>query len=200
MYHQFKELGENVSVNKELEIQGAGQGITIVRPAISNPDGGELGSVIFKVQANNVKIHELTLDGKNDLITGVGDVDASTGIITDWSYGAGDWTNLEVSFVTVQDVSLRGIEASNNGANTNVFNIHDNTIDGVQSNAASIGIYIWEDAGAVGINTIMNCYIGIWTGASFGSNIFANNITNISGGTAIESDFNGEAGGSGVAY
>src|SRR6185295_10855316 len=88
---------ENVEVNKEVEIEGAGQALTFVIPATSNPSaGGSLGSAIFYIQADNVTIHDLTADGKNPGITLAADVDASTGIITDWTSGGGDWTNLEV--------------------------------------------------------------------------------------------------------
>ena len=99
---------ENVSVNKEVEIEGAGQGLTIVRPAISDPTNGTLASPIFLVKSSNVKIHHLTADGKNDAITGVGDIDASSGIVTD--FNAFDCTNLEVHHVTVKDVYRRGIQ------------------------------------------------------------------------------------------
>ncbi|HZV70501.1 MAG TPA: NosD domain-containing protein [Saprospiraceae bacterium] len=188
---------ENVIVNKQLEIQGAGQGVTIVRPATSNPTGGSLGSVIFLVQANNVLIHDLTTDGKNPNITGLADVDASTGIITDWS--AGDWTNMTVHHVTVLDVYARGLEAANNVAATNTFNFHHNIINGVQGDANSIAILNYGEAGPIDNNTISNSNGGIYTNYSFGSNISNNNVANLAGGTGIESDNNGGAGGGSVA-
>ncbi|MGB4849336.1 MAG: GEVED domain-containing protein, partial [Saprospiraceae bacterium] len=188
---------ENVTVTKELELQGAGQGLTIVRPAISNPTGGSLGSVIFKVQANNVLIHDLTANGKNPLITGASDVDASTGIINDWS--TGDWTNMVVHHVTVQDVYSRGLEAANDVNATNTFNFHHNTIDGVQGDATSIAILNYGEAGPINDNTITNSNGGIFTNYGFGSNISNNSITNPAGATGIESDNNGGAGGGSVA-
>ncbi len=187
---------ENVTVTKTLEIHGASQAGTIVRPALSDPTGGSLGSAVFLVQANNVLIHDLTVNGMNDNITGTGDVDASTGIITDWS--TGDWSGLEVHHVTVKDVYLRGIEAANDAAATNTFNFHDNTIDGVQGDLSSIAIFNYGDAGPISNNTITNCTGGIQTNYSFGSIISGNTVTINALGTGIESDNNGGAGGGSV--
>ena len=64
---------ENVNVDQSLTIAGAGQGLTTVYSATSNPLGsgpGSLngGSVIFLVAADNVTIHDLTVDGDNPQI------------------------------------------------------------------------------------------------------------------------------------
>jgi hypothetical protein len=186
---------ENVEVNKEVILCGVGQALTIVRPANSNPTGGSLASAIFYVQASNVLIHDLTADGKNDFITGVGDIDASTGIITDWTFGTGDWDNLEVYNVTVKDVYYRGLQATFNSTPNLFFDFYDNIIDGVQGDPQSIGILNWGDAGIIENNIVTNCTNGIVTNESFGTDIFDNNVTGIAGGTCIESDNNGEAGG-----
>jgi hypothetical protein len=67
---------ENILANKDnLELAGAGQALVTIVPGFSGPlcgNGSSLcpeGSSIILVQANNVKIHDLTLDGNNPAIT-----------------------------------------------------------------------------------------------------------------------------------
>ena len=68
---------ENIVVDKTVEIIGAGQGVTIIEPAISDPNcggagGGSLctgGSNVFLIQADNVVIHDLTVEGDNPNLT-----------------------------------------------------------------------------------------------------------------------------------
>src|ERR1022692_5078589 len=87
---------ENVTINKELTISGAGQGITTIYPAVSSPNPGGDGtsslypgsSNVMLVQASNVTISALTIDGDNPNLTsgvvrGGADIDARNGIITD---------------------------------------------------------------------------------------------------------------------
>ncbi len=67
---------ENVVVDKSVTIAGAGVGNTIVLPAVSNPNPctgsslcGGAASNVFLVQADNVVIHDLTVDGDNPALT-----------------------------------------------------------------------------------------------------------------------------------
>ncbi|MEO7311487.1 MAG: hypothetical protein ABIX01_13880, partial [Chitinophagaceae bacterium] len=184
---------DNVIVDKDVTIIGGGQGITTVLPATSNPMGGSLGNPVFLVRANGVTIDDLTVDGKNPAITGAADIDASTGIITDWS--AGDYTNLEVFNVTVMDVYLRGLQAANSVSGSNTFNFHNNIVNGVKGDPASIGIFNYGDAGTITNNTISNANAGIQTNYSIGTTINSNTVTGIAGSTGIESDNSGGAGG-----
>src|SRR6185295_12756820 len=101
--------------------------------------------------------------------------------------------------VTVHDVYSRGIEAANDVANTNTFNFHHNIINGVEGDAASIGILNYGDAGQISNNTITNTTLGIATNYSFGTGITNNAITNVALGTGIETDNNGGAGGGSTA-
>src|ERR1700751_3706645 len=103
------EYFENIVVNKEAKIKGAGA-TTIVYPAVSKPEceggslcGGEASDIIL-VEANNVTIANMTLNGNNPHITsgvvrGEQDIDARNGIITD--HLVGSFSNLTVSRVKV---------------------------------------------------------------------------------------------------
>ena len=99
-------FAENVVVNKPVDIEGAGA-LTTVEPAVSNPNCGGAGgaslcagaSNVFLVQADNVTIHNLTVDGDNPSLTGLSiggaDVDARNGIIT--NHAAGTFNGLTVT-------------------------------------------------------------------------------------------------------
>ena len=77
--------------------------------------GGAASNIIL-VAANNVTVENMTLDGANPALAGSGvlvngaHINARNGIIDDWLVG--DFTNLTVSNVIVQDIYLRGIEVT----------------------------------------------------------------------------------------
>ncbi|MBK7375304.1 MAG: hypothetical protein IPJ02_07055 [Chitinophagaceae bacterium] len=189
---------EDVVVNKELEIKGQGVGLTIVIPATSNPDtgGGTLGGTnVFLVQANNVNIHDLTVDGDNPSLTstvnvGGANIDARNGIIT--NHAAGVFSNFRVNTVTVRNIFLTGINASSGGS----FNISSNTVTNVQANVASVAVSNTGGSGIMNGNTISNANGAIATVNSTGTFILNNVIT--SSATGILSDKNG-FGGTGTA-
>ena len=134
----------------------AGASDVIIYPAVSNPNcgGGGGGSLcagssnIILVQANNVTIHDLTLDGNNPSLvsgtTGNGvDVDARNGIIT--NHPIGTYNNLTIYNCTVKNIYLRGIYASSGGT----FYIHDNTVDNVAGESQSIALFNFGGGGAL---------------------------------------------------
>ncbi|MGB3074652.1 MAG: right-handed parallel beta-helix repeat-containing protein, partial [Chitinophagales bacterium] len=189
---------ENVTVHKEVNIGGAGQGSTFVIPAISNPvcGGGSLcgglASNIFLVQASNVTIHDLTIDGDNPslnssvVVDGV-DIDARNGIITNHSMGV--YQNLEIHDVTLNNIYLRGAYASTGGS----FNFHDNTVDNVQGEAASIGMFNFGGTGIFDNNTVSDCNDAIAANNSTGTVFKNNTVTGSASG--IHTDNNGSSGG-----
>ena len=96
----------------------------MIEPAVSNPvcSPGSLcsgtASNVILVEANNVTISKLTVEGDNPALTsgvvvGGKDIDARNGIIT--NHEAGTFQNLQVTSVTVDDIYLRGIYASSGG-------------------------------------------------------------------------------------
>ncbi len=193
-------FNDNVIVNKQVNIAGQGQGVTMVYPATSNPNcggagGGSLcagGSNVFLVQANNVTIHGLTVDGDNTALTsgtvaGGADLDARNGVITD--HNTGVYSNLEVYNVTIQNIYLRGMYASTGGS----FNFHDNTVNNVQANAASIGMFNFGGAGAFTNNTVTDCNDAIASNWSTGTTYTGNVVSSSASG--IHSDNNGGSGG-----
>ncbi len=188
---------ENVLVNKSVTVDGAGSS-TIVMPGISNPTGGS-GSIysgasnVFLVQANNVKITDLVIDGDNpDLVSGVvvggADLDARNGIITNHLL-ATPYNGLEVSYVTVKNIYLRGIYPSSGGT----FNIHHNTVTNVQGEGASIAIFGWGGPGTIANNVVSYANDGISANHSKGIQ-FLNNTVSFSG-SGIHTDNSGDGGG-----
>lgn len=201
-------FSENVVVNKPVTIQGNGQGSTFVIPAFSGPNTGP-GSLpaghssVFLVQASNVTITSLTINGNNPgLTSGVvvngSDIDARNGIITDWSAG-GDWTNLRVSNVTVMNVYYRGIYSSYGTNPGTTYNFSNNTVTNVAGDtgpaSASVAIDGLGGSGIIANNVISQAFTSIATEYSLGTSISGNTVTVTATGVGIVSNQNGTVGG-----
>lgn len=191
---------ENLTVNKSLTLTGAGQGATIVYPALSaaNPCvgsslcGGAASNIIL-VQADNVTISGFTLDGDNPALTsgivkGGADLDARNGIITNNGV-VGTFNNLTVSFATVKNIYLRGIYASNGGT----FNFHDDIVQNVQGEANSIAMFNFGGGGTFKNNVVSDTNDAISANHSKGTQFLGNMISNSASG--IHSDNAGDGGG-----
>ena len=188
---------ENVTVPKGIQITGAGV-TTVVEPAISSPTcagGSSLCagvSNVFLVQADDVTIDHLKIDGDNPALNGTvvggANVDARNGIIT--NHPAGIFTNLSVHDVTVKNVFLRGIYASSGGT----FNFTNNTVDNVQGEDNSVAIFSFTGAGVMNGNTVSNAGVAVGTNHSSGTQL-TNNIVTASG-NGVQSSNEGDGGGS----
>jgi hypothetical protein len=200
---------ENLVVTNPVELAGAGAGATIIEPALSAPNpctnsslcGGTASNIIL-VQANNVTIHDMTLDGDNpNLTSGIevngADIDARNGIIT--NHAAGVYNNLTIYNCTVKNIYLRGIYASSGGT----FYIHDNTVDNVAADAQSIAIMnfggggpLTDGSGHVSSfvsNHVSNSNDGIVSNYSMGTQYLNNTVT--TSGSGVHTDNNGVNGG-----
>lgn len=184
---------ENIVVDKSLTITGESKLGTIIIPAFSGPNPGGGGSIpagssnVILVQANNVTIQNLTVDGDNpDLTSGIvsngTDIDARNGIITNHSVGT--FNNLKVDQVLVKNIYLRGIYASSGGS----FIISNNTVTNVNGEAASIAMMNWAGSGYFTGNTVSNSNDGIVSNHSIGTIYSGNNVS--SSGTGIHTDNN----------
>jgi hypothetical protein len=192
---------ENLVVNKSVTITGAGQGSTIIQPAVSNPNCGGAGggslcdgaSNVILVQADNVVIHDLSVDGDNPALSGGFDkgganIDARNGIIT--NHALGIYNGLEVHHVTVQNIYLRGMYASSGGT----FNFHHNTVTNVQAEYASIGMFAYGGGpGIMANNTISYTNDAISSNHSKGIQFLNNAVTHSMSG--IHTDNAGDGGG-----
>lgn len=186
-------FNENVVVNKSVTLQGSGMGVTIIHPAISGPvcAPGSIcpgGSNVILVRADNVAIRDLTVDGNNPALTsgvfsnGV-DVDARNGIITDHTdAGLGVIDGLTVYNVEVENIYLRGIYASDGGT----FDIHDNVIDNVAGEYASIALFNVGGSGVFSNNQVSDSNDGIAANWSTGTQFLNNTVTN--SGSGIHTD------------
>ncbi|HZP39916.1 MAG TPA: right-handed parallel beta-helix repeat-containing protein [Candidatus Binatia bacterium] len=191
---------ENVVVTKPLTLDGAGPG-AIVQPAVSDPNCGGAGggsicpgaSNAILVQASDVDVHGLTVDGDNPALTsgvvaGGADLDARNGIITDHTLGT-PFDNLVVHDVTVKNVYLRGIYASSGGT----FDFHDNAVDNVQADPASIGIFAFTGSGTMARNHVSRANDAISANHSAGIQFLDNVVTaSLSG---VHTDNAGDGGG-----
>jgi Calx-beta domain/Periplasmic copper-binding protein (NosD) len=192
-------FAENVTVAQSVDIQGSGTS-TVVVPAVSNPDCGGAGggslcsgaSSVFLVQHDGVTIDHLKVDGDNPSLSGVAvggaDVDARNGIIT--NHNAGTFNSLSVHDVTVKNVFLRGIYASSGGS----FNLSNNTVDNVQGDPASIGIFDYLGGGTIANNHVSNANDAISANHSTGTQFTGNTVT--ASGSGVHTDNNGDSGGS----
>ena len=190
---------ENVVIATPLTLAGASRTGVVIVPALSGPNpcsGSSLcpgASNILLVQANNVTIHDLTVDGDNPVLAsgvvrGDADLDARNGIIT--NHPAGIFTDLEVHHVTVRNIYLRGMYASSGGT----FNFHDNAVDNVQGDSYSIGIFAWYGPGIMAGNTVSRCNDAVSANHSRGIQ-FLNNVVTLSG-SGVHTDNAGDGGGS----
>jgi len=188
---------ENVVVTKPLTLKGSGTG-TVIMPAVSNPicSPGSLcegaASNIILVQADNVTITKLKLEGDNPgLTSGVvrngKDIDARNGIITNHLLGV--YNNLTVSKVTVADIYLRGIYASSGGT----FTFTRDTVENVEGEEQSIAIFEFEGSGVVSHNTVSKANDAISANWSKGTQFLDNKVSE--SGSGVHTDNNGGSGG-----
>ncbi len=188
---------ENLLVNKPVTLKGSGSS-TVIYPAVSNPvcSGGSLceghASNIILVEANNVTITKLSLEGDNpSLVSGVvrggADIDARNGVIT--NHEAGVFNNLTVSKVKVSDIYLRGIYASSGGT----FNFSQDTVTNVQGEEASIAMFNFGGSGVMSDNKVSNANDAISANWSTGTKFVGNKVSK--SGSGVHTDNNGGAGG-----
>jgi nitrous oxidase accessory protein NosD len=188
---------ENIVIDKPVTLQGSGVK-TVVYPATSNPvcAGGSLcggtASNIMLVEADNVTITKLLLEGDNPSLTsgvvvGGKDIDARNGIIT--NHEAGTFNNLTVSKVKILDVYLRGIYASSGGT----FDFEYDTIENVQGEEASIAMFDFVGAGVMAHNKVSNANDAISANHSTGTQFLDNVVTK--SGSGVHTDNNGDSGG-----
>lgn len=183
---------ENVSVDKALTIRGAGAG-TVVRPAIDGPTCGSASicpgsSNVFLVQAGDVTIEDLLVDGNNPGIGSDGSIEARNGIITDHTLGP-VFDNLDVNHVTVRNVYLRGIYASSG----DTFDIDHNTVEHVSSDPGSIAIFNFGGAGSMTDNVVIDANDVIAANHSRGTTMTGNTVTE--SGSGLHTDNAGDGGG-----
>ncbi len=162
---------EDLTISKGITLAGEGQANTILYPATSVPTCASLSSLcgyaatsMAIVQAADVTIHDMTLDGNNPILTsgvvvnGV-DVDARNGIIGD--YYAATPNNLTVYNVTVRNVYLRGIYATGTGPLTGV-DFHDNVVQNVAGlSDHSVAMMFWNVTGSMVDNTVEDVVRGL---------------------------------------
>ena len=190
---------ENVSITKPLTLAGADEATTILLPAVSNPNCGGAGggslctgaSSVILVQANDVTIHDLTVDGDNPALhsgvtAGGADLDARNGIIT--NHAVGSYDNLEVHHVTVRNIYLRGMYASTLGS----FNFHDDVVTNVQADPASIALFAWYGPGVFQNNTVSYANDAISANHSRGIQFLGNTVSH--SGSGVHTDNAGETG------
>lgn len=193
---------ENVTVSTPVTIQGAGIGETVVQPAISDPTCGDStiesslcagASNVFLVQADDVTISGLTVNGNNPAISsgvtvGGSDIDARNGIIV--NFAAGTFNDLTVSGVAVKNVYLRGIYASSGGT----FSFTGDTVTNVRGNPASIAMFNFGGSGVFAGNRVSYASDAISSNWSSGVQFLDNTITRSNSG--IHTDNAGESGSS----
>jgi len=178
---------ENVIVTRSLTLVGESRERTIIVPAMSNAGcvGGSLcsglASNVILVQANNVTIRNLTIDGDNPNLTsgivrGGADLDAHNGIIT--NHAAGVFNGLRVVGVTVRNIYLRGIYASSGGT----FEFRDNKVSNVQGDPNSIAIFNFGGGGIVAENEVTDANDAIASNWSTGTRYLDNEISRAASG------------------
>lgn len=190
---------ENIRVNKSVDLAGSGVASTTIIPAVSLPNpcsgsslcgGPTAASNVILVEADNVKIHDLAIDGDNPGLTsaydrGGANVDARNGIIKNT---APTYNGLEVYNTAVRNIYLRGIYST-----AGSFNFHDNSVTNVQGDAYSIAMFAWNGPGIMANNTVSYANDGIAANHSNGIQFLNNTVTN--SGSGIHTDNAGDGGG-----
>jgi hypothetical protein len=188
----------NLVIPEPLTLAGAGAGSSSIEPSVS-----DVTQSLVYIQADNVTIHDFTLEGNNPSISsgqatdGV-DTDAGYGILVDTSAAH---TGLVVSGNTVQDFYKRGIMADMVGGGT--YNIHDNSVINIAGTESGVAIFGREGSGTITHNFVDSKWDGINTNYSHGTVISNNTVLHAGtfgftdGNAAIHSDNYGGAGISG---
>lgn len=189
---------ENIVIDKSLTLAGAGASSTTIVPAISAPapcSGGSLcggaASNIILVQADDVTIHDMTLDGDNPALTGGIDIaganiDARNGVIKNTTL---TFNGLDVYNTTVKNIYLRGIYSTGGS-----FNFHGNIVTNVQGDPyGSIAMFAWYGPGIMANNTVSYATDAISANHSNGIQFLNNTVTNSQSG--VHTDNAGDAGG-----
>lgn len=189
---------DNIVVVTPVTIDGAGQGSTTIYSAVVNPLGDGLGSIdganIILVQANNVTIENLTVDGTDlsdsNVATSDGvEVAAGTGIAVNYKAAPGIFNNLNVNHVTVQNIYLRGIEATSGGT----FDFEYDTVTNVEGDPnESVAMFNDFGSGIMAHNMVSYAYDALSANWSAGTSFIDNTITNSDSG--IHTDNSGESG------
>jgi hypothetical protein len=196
---------ENLEVTKPLTLKGSGPS-TVIYPGVSQPtcpvgtegtlctgEAGEEASIVVKVAASNVTIENLSVNGNNPKLTSGDveegqDIDARGGIVED--YGAGKFNDLTVTKVSISNIWERGLYASSEGTG---FNFNHDTVNNVQGEEESIGIFDFGGSGEIVHDSVSNSQDGIALNWSTGTKIEDNKITKTPSG--IHTDNNGGFGG-----
>lgn len=190
---------ENLVVTTSVSLVGAGDS-TVLYPAASGPTcaSGDStlcagSSTMILVQADNVSISNLRLEGANPSLTGgalVGGVwvNARNGIIE--NYHAGTFNGTSVQNVTVSDIYHRAIYMSSGGSG---FTIANNSVTNVQGSPSSIAIFNFGGSGVIAGNHVSYANDAISANWSSGTQFLSNVVTN--SGSGIHTDNNGGSGG-----
>lgn len=182
---------ENLHVTKAVDLGGTDKNTVIVEPAVSAPNPCALGSLcgcptppssnVFLIEASNVTIHDLTIDGDNPLLTsaynvGGANIDARNGI--EENFCAGTFTNTVVHDTIVRNIYLRGIQTTDDPS----MNIHHNTVSNIQGNASSIALFGYDSGGTFLDNTVSDANDAISANWSTGTQFVGNTVTSSSSG------------------
>jgi parallel beta-helix repeat protein len=179
---------EDLIIAQSLVLAGTGQGSTTILPATNVPtctvESSSLCNPTYDatsmciIQAPNVTIHDLTLDGNNPslnsgvIVNGV-DVDARNGIIGDYYVAVPN--NLSVYNVTVQNVYLRGIYGTGM-VHVTGLDFDDNVVSNVAGDPAnSAGMMFYNATGSMVNNTVADTQLGLL--CFWGSNCVIQNNT-----------------------
>lgn len=190
---------ENIRINKSLTLAGAGSAGTILMPAVSLPNpcsnstlcgSPTAASNVILVEASDVVIHDLTIDGDNPALTSEivrndANLDARNGIIknTDAIYN-----NLEVYNTSVKNIYLRGIYSTGGS-----FNFHHNFVSNVMGDYSSIAMFAWGGPGIFESNTVSFANDAISANHSKGIQFLNNTVNNSISG--IHTDNSNDGGG-----
>ncbi len=187
---------ENVTINKALTLAGAGQsgaGATTILPSFAGAVGGSTfangASNLILVQASNVTIEDLLLDGNNPSLAGQSgattvngvNVDAQNGIVTDYRVGT-PFSNFVVHDTTVQNIDFRGIYDSDGGT----FDIYNNTVTNDEGDPSSVAIFNFGGSGIFDNNTVSYASDAISANWSAGTQFIGNTISH--SGSGIHTD------------
>jgi Fibronectin type III domain len=186
---------DNVTVTVPMTIEGSGQGSTIIVPEFSNPTGygdvtaNEFDSTVFLVQADNVAIQNLTINGSNPSATtspspwtsgapcdatwaaygedgGCGGVTINAGAAIDTGIPASAVTGMTVQDVTIKNVYSVGIADRSYGG---TFSFSDDTITNIGGEGQ--GIFTYESNGTMANDSVS------WAGVGIQSNWGAITVT-----------------------
>lgn len=135
-------------ISKSLTLQGQSRSGVVIAPYaeddnINSAFGGVNPQQAFIIRCDDVTIRDLTIDGQANPLLTVGKDNFRNAIITDWTFGAGNFNRIIVDNVSIQNIFRRGVHLQVNNAPTGGHVISNSSFQNISAliDADAVGVF-----------------------------------------------------------